>query len=388
MTHILFLVSWYPNPSQPFAGVFFQEQALMMKQAGYQVGILGYEFKSLSGLKKIRRPIDLLPRLSITEENGLPVYRASLWGWSLPSLMIGGQAEAFGWKAFERYCQQNGKPDLIHAQTSLYGGYLAARIHNRTGIPMVLTEHYSAFLRGTVKAHYQGLARYAFHQASAVLAVSKPLADALQPYLPPGKEARVVFNPVDTNFFTPISQSNRKEFNFTVICSLNPNKGIDILLQAFATAFIHQKVILNIGGAGPEKDRLIKLTHDLGIERQVNFLGPLSREQVREQMQSSHLVVSSSYFETFGITLIEAMACGKPVIATRSGGPETFVTEKNGLLVEPGNVESMAQAMLELRQRYADYSPEQIRADCVARFSSPVFVNTMTKIYTDLLGRA
>jgi L-malate glycosyltransferase len=139
---------------------------------------------------------------------------------------------------------------------------------------------------------------------------------------------------------------------------------------------------------GPERERLEKIACELGIERQVNFLGRLSREQVRAVMQSSHAVVSSSHFETFGITLIEAMACGKPVIATRSGGPETIVTKENGLLVEAGNVEALAQAMLELRQCYADYPPEQIRAGCVARFSSPVFVNTMTKIYKDLLGQA
>lgn len=85
--------------------------------------------------------------------------------------------------------------------------------------------------------------------------------------------------------------------------------------------------------------------------------------------------------ETFGVTLIEAMACGKPVIATRSGGPETFVHDDNGLLVPTGDVEALADAMRQMAKTYHQYDPDAIRADCVARFSEDAFVRSVAQLY-------
>src|SRR5699024_9955006 len=99
---------------------------------------------------------------------------------------------------------------------------------------------------------------------------------------------------------------------------------------------------------GEEKANLLKLVRVLKIEEQVVFLGPLTREQVKEEVSSADAFVLSSKYETFGVVLIEALALGKPVIATKCGGPESIVTPEVGYLVENNSEEELSKAMSEL----------------------------------------
>ena len=191
---------------------------------------------------------------------------------------------------------------------------------------------------------------------------------------------------VDTDFFTAGPDAPPDQpFVFSVICRLAHYKRIDVLLRALARAFQSQPVHLNIGGDGKQRAAWEQLAQQLGIAAQVTFLGALSREAVRDLIRRSHAVVSSSDVETFGITLIEAMACGKPVISTRSGGPELFVTESNGLLVPTGDPAALAEAMAQLVRDYARFDPAAIRASIVARFSEAAFIEQTEQIYQELV---
>lgn len=81
-------------------------------------------------------------------------------------------------------------------------------------------------------------------------------------------------------------------------------------------------LLLEIGGDGPEKTKLEELVTKLGINKNIKFLGQLTRDEVKNKMneESSAFVLSSEY-ETFGVVVVEALALGKPVIATKCGGP-------------------------------------------------------------------
>jgi glycosyltransferase involved in cell wall biosynthesis len=105
-------------------------------------------------------------------------------------------------------------------------------------------------------------------------------------------------------------------------------------------------------------------------------------------MRRSHVIVLSSNFETFGLVLAEAMACGKPVISTRSGGPEDFVTEETGILVSAHDSSALAEALIQMRQRYDRYDPALIRAHCVERFSERQFVRKLEDIYRQVIVKA
>ncbi len=388
--HILVIPSWYSTPRNPIRGSFFREQALALHKAGHRVGLLvpPSRLRTLNGLSEVarhwRRPASAL---DITNDSGLATYRLPWWGWqgsALPSwrgkLML---------TAFDRYCREQGRPDVIHAHSILYAGYTAIAIKQARGVPVVLTEHAFNYLSPLwIMPDQRPRIRRTLAHSDAVLAVSAALGRALESYAP-GVRVNVIYNIVDTAMFRPPDQEPpRQPFTFAIVARLLRNKGHAELLRAFAAAFRGQPARLLVGGDGPQRRRLERLSARLAIAGQVEFLGALSRQRVRETLWRSHAVISASRFETFGLTLAEAMACGRPVIATRSGGPESFVTPETGLLVPVNDVDALAQAVRQMAANYDSYSPAHIRAYCVERFSEAAVVSQLEAIYADAVRRS
>jgi glycosyltransferase involved in cell wall biosynthesis len=384
--HILIIPSWYNTPAEPIRGSFFRDQALALQKAGHQVGILvpPAKLRSLHGLDEVRHNFRRAnTAIGVEDDSSMIVYRMPWWGW-WPSVYPWARG-ALALRIFDRYCQEQGAPDVLHGQSVLYGGFLAAYIGQHRRVPSVLTEHSTTFLRKLILPGQGYFVRYTLRHVDRRLAVQLPLAEALNRFAPE-QQIDVLPNVVDTDFFTPGPDIPPDQpFTVAVICRLVPHKRIDVLLRAFAQAFQGQPVHLNIGGDGKQRAAWERLAQQLNIAAQVTFLGALSREQVRDLIRRSHAVVSSSDVETFGVTLIEAMACGKPVISTRSGGPELFVTASNGLLVPKGDPAALADALAQLVRDYARFDQAAIRADTVARFSEAAFIEQTEQIYQELV---
>ncbi len=113
----------------------------------------------------------------------------------------------------------------------------------------------------------------------------------------------------------------------------------------------------------------------------------LSREQVSDSMWRSNIFVLPSYVETFGVVLIEAMATGLPVIATRCGGPEDIVEPETGWLINPGDVEELTAALEHAYFNYHEIKKKEsyIRDYAVDRFSGGTIASTLLKHYNSLL---
>lgn len=386
--HILIIPSWYPTPKNPINGIFFLEQAQALQKAGYRVNVLvPPDLKSLRLLKKIQSTSDLNQKISIEIYQGLKTYRASAWNWfPRPKHCFNKYlVRLYGLQFFESYLRNEGKPDIIHAHSIFYGGSLATQLGQKWQIPVVLTEHSSALIMQEITTAKSNVIKETLPRIDKVLTVGKPLADVLSPYQPQSPIV-ILGNSIDVEHFHRLKEEIPQEpFTFSMVAFLTKNKGGDKLILAFSQAFKDSKVNLNIGGDGKEREELEQLVSNLKIENQVNFLGMLSRQEVCHLFQNSHAVISSSYVETFGVNLIEAMACGKPVIATRSGGPEMFVNNTNGILVPPGDVDALAEAMQTMVETYDHYDPEQIRAECVSRFSEAAIIRQLEKIYQDAI---
>jgi glycosyltransferase involved in cell wall biosynthesis len=167
---------------------------------------------------------------------------------------------------------------------------------------------------------------------------------------------------------------------------MTANKGQADLLQAFAARFQGDPTVqLRIGGDGPLRAELQTLALELGISEQVTFLGMLSREQVATEMQRADAFVLSSHYETFGVVLIEALACGTPIIATACGGPECIVRPSNGLLVPPGDVDALGAAMAQIRETSANYPPDALHSECMAQFGEQAVAAQLGQIYQSVL---
>jgi glycosyltransferase involved in cell wall biosynthesis len=115
--------------------------------------------------------------------------------------------------------------------------------------------------------------------------------------------------------------------------------------------------------------------------------GALNRTQVAEYMSKCDFFVLPSRYETFGVVYIEAMACGKPVIAVKNGGPDDFVKNFNGILIEPENVDELSKAMCDMLNNRLKYNPQVISEFINQNFSSQAITEQLEKIYTNILKR-
>ena len=388
MLHALIIPSWYPETPSDISGSFFREQAIALARAHCKVGVIYPQ----------RRPMRSwnhgVQGLEETEDSGVSVLRWRGIKWL--SLFSGGNAVLWlrdGMKLYECYVRHHGVPDIIHAHAAIYGGVLARRISRRFGMPYVITEHSSAYARNLIDDRQRTLADDTARHASQRFAVSESFCAFLEGYFGAGAGAGSwdpMPNMVSHRFSGfPLQDTGRKAggFVFVSITALRKNKGVNDTVNAFACAFPQEKeVSLVIGGDGAERNHLEALVKQLGLEKRVRFLGALSREQVPEVVSAADAFVSSSHYETFGVAVVEALALGRPVIATRCGGPESIVRNGDGILVPPSDVDALAEAMRAMRNNIEDYDAVEMRHACISRYSETAIAARLIACYRDVLG--
>lgn len=388
--HLLIIPSWYPSQYNPANGGFFRDQCHALRRVGLNVGVIYPELRSLRSFSWNALGSNHFQTL-LVDDQGVPTLRFQ--GWNVPGRLQLPVWRRMALRLFDEYVDRFGRPDLIHAHGAQTAGSAASFLKQARNVRYVLTEHSSGFVRGLFPEWRRPYLESAFRDADRVMAVSRSLADAIRPWiLDRGDVVEVVPNMVDTDFFD-LPAEPRTEGCFGILCValLNANKQVDVLIRSFAKAFPDDPgVALEIGGDGPERKRLESLSRDLGVGARVRFLGLLDRIQVRSAMQRNHLFVLPSAKETFGLVCVEALACGMPVIATMSGGPEEIVSNEVGWLVEPGNVDVLAETMRVARSRGGPDASRsrRLRLHAHDRFGSTTIARRLVSIYDETVGLA
>ncbi|MFT5258920.1 MAG: glycosyltransferase involved in cell wall biosynthesis [Saprospiraceae bacterium] len=386
--HILIIPSWYPANPTDLNGCFFREQSLSLKKHGHEVGVIDVKLR--------------LPRSwrllfngffgSVTEvDEGLLTYRFCGFDWFRRSPRLRRWLWLrYGMKVVEQYLAEQGKPDVIHAHATFHGGELAKSVSQKFAIPFVIAEHSSAFARGQVSKQKIEIARDVATSAIRRFAVSGKFCNLLELLFDDALPWEEMPNMVEQRFIdSELSEQDWtiEPFIFLTVALLTENKSVHNLVSAFARAFgDNPNVILRIGGDGKELTRLEKLAFELNVTDRVVFLGKLSRNQVCEEMSNSSVFVLPSSYETFGVVVIEALALGRPVIATRCGGPESIVRKQDGLLVPINDVPALAAAMVKMRSGNFVYDAEEIRAACIERFSGSTIAKRLTNVYSEVIA--
>ena len=212
--------------------------------------------------------------------------------------------------------------------------------------------------------------RLAFEQAAATVAVSPSLAGEIRSWALPCSD--VIPNVVDETRFAP-GANDSSRFVFFTLGALVPQKGVDVLLHALArlsaAPAMPLQVELHVGGDGPQRAALQQLAVALGVQDRVRWLGALRPEQTPAHFARCNAFVLASRHETFGVVLAEALMCGKPLLATRCGGPEAIVHAGNGVLVAVDDPAALSAQMHAMVLGAARYDAAAIRADALARYS-------------------
>jgi glycosyltransferase involved in cell wall biosynthesis len=179
-------------------------------------------------------------------------------------------------------------------------------------------------------------------------AVSESTADDLVARGIPREHIRVIHNGVDTQTLTPDFSLRSPHPLFVYLGRLKRYKGADILIRAFAE-LAQPTARLEIAGSGDDRPRLEQLTRALGVDARVRFLGFIPDEERLALYRRAWAAMLASPKEGWGISNMEAAACGTPVIASNSpGSRESVVDGETGFLVPHGDVTAMAGAMRKL----------------------------------------
>jgi glycosyltransferase involved in cell wall biosynthesis len=262
------------------------------------------------------------------------------------------------------------------------------------GIPLVHTEHSSTFVpeqpihRKRLSRAGMRRARRLFSAASTVMFVSSFLREAVARRGLSGN-FQVVPNPVDTARFRPTPFPGTDQgIRLLSIGRLAPEKEPELLLRAFALALeTNGTLTLDILGGGPLEAEVKTLVQQLGIQKQVRFLGFVPNQDLPDLIARSHVFVTATRIETFGMAVAEALACGRPVVAPRVGALPDLVTSQRGVLVSPNDVHGFAGGILKACTLSA-FDPMEIGAAAAAGWSDHVVAEALHSIYGRALGRS
>lgn len=230
------------------------------------------------------------------------------------------------------------------------GGYLAAALRLGGYHGKVVAVEHGAILQVPGMRRYQRVVR-ALDRLSGVRAVDIHVAvsDYVSGKLENGLRPVVTIpNAVDLDMYRPSASRHAGSSQDLVIgCMARfvPGKGIDDVLAA-AQKVLMRGAHLRIAGDGPQRPLLEALASRLGVARQVEFLGWVDDASVFWTSCDVAVVPSHQSIESFGLAAVEAMASGRPVIATRNGGlPELVVHDVTGLVVDPGDTRAIAHGL-------------------------------------------
>ena len=305
---------------------------------------------------------------------GIPVYRIAM---RIPDGSLKAQVNAHLTSGMIRRDMirilQENKIDVLHVQCVSSNGAYALHAKRELGLPLVVTAQGERTMDATNlyqrSAYMNKILRDCLTEADYVTACSRHTLDDLEEYYgkPLSLRANVVYNGVALEDFDNIAPFDHPRPYVLGIGRMVPQKGFDILMEAFALADppLHE---LLLAGDGPERPALEQRARSLGIESRVRFLGRCDRPKSVALFKGCSFFVLPSRYEPLGIVNLEAMASGRAAIATDVGGvPELVVHEQTGLLVPADDPHAMAAALrrlfedLELRVRLSRGGLNRVR---------------------------
>ncbi|MDQ2772666.1 MAG: glycosyltransferase [Bacteroidota bacterium] len=317
------------------------------------------------------------------------------------------------------------EPDVVHVHVLLRTGLAAWALRAWRGIPFIVTEHWTLYLperAGGISALRRGLTRAVVRRAAALHTVSDGLRQAMAALGFANPHSVIIANVVDTELFRPGAATAEAsqlldETAAPAASTAAPEAAGPAAETATgdASTLLHVSAFhdgvknisgvlrvvarlraawpdlrLRIAGYGPDEDALHAYADELGllVDGTVTFLGKLPHAAVAAEMARATALVSFSRAETFGCVLLEARACGCPVVATRTGGvPELFEpAEAFGLLVAPDDEAALEAAITQVLAKAVVFDPARLRADAAARCAPAAVGAAFGALYRAVLG--
>lgn len=282
------------------------------------------------------------------------------------------------------------KPDIVHAHYATSYGLIGAL----SGFhPYVISAWGTDVMKFPQKNFInKAILKYNLRKADAICATSNTIQEYLKPVT--GKDVHVIPFGVDINKFIKkdvVSLFDENTFVIGSIKTLEELYNIDVLIRAFSllkTKYSNKFLKLLIIGVGSQEQELKQLVSDLQISKDVVFTGRIPFSEISNYFNMLDVLVNISDYESFGVSVIEAMACEKPVIATNTGGLKEIIENSDfGSLVEVDNVEQTANEIEKymLDEVLKAKTGKVARAKVAQKYNWSNNINQMIEVYNKLL---
>lgn len=367
----------YPEPSNNMTGSFELEQAKMLRKSGKDVC---YLCSSLHPNKVIKDW-----GYQSWEEDGVKIcaYSKLFFPHIYPFYFLKCRNRIWS-KFLQQVSEENGWPDIIHVH---YPAMLlladALELFHQKGVKIVVTEHWTKVLSKSLNSiEFKAYCRY-FQYIDACICVGSPLANVIKETI--GNNTTpiyVVANVVDSEFRPTMMKHDG--FEFIAVGRLVEVKQFDQIVHAFTECFRGKPVTLTIVGGGEEYCMLEKLIKCLSMEKQIILTGSLPRQQVANRIANADCLVCYSRFETFGVPIIEAWACGIPTVTTTAAAVIDHFDSRLGVEVPFNNIDNLKEKMKYMYENISLFDKEFIANFAQKNFSEYAICQKLEKIYKNI----
>jgi glycosyltransferase involved in cell wall biosynthesis len=379
--HILHLARWYPRSADPMLGLFIRNQVKSIPKSVRNTVLFVWPVKGQGMVQREEVHSDGLHEIYIS----YPEQRLAFMNFYVLIKLAVNEAVA----VHSRFPVQ-----LMHVHILTRMALVAFLVALKLKIPYVVAEQWSRYLtaakgmRGFLRRHTTVfLVRY----AKALITVSQGLKEAMGNFGIRHPRSFVVPNVVDTRRFLP--ESKREDAGVLKLVHLSSfdekAKNIGGLLQAAAMLKSGgQAFSLDLIGDGPDRTALTQKVKTLELQDEVHFLGMLSQAEVAAALPQYDFMVQTSHYETFNTAVIEAWACGIPVVSTRVGVFASHYDGGLGVAIPTAQPDAIYRALAQLQSLKGHFSPLELHQFAERHFSAPVVGKALYAIYTEVLGLA
>ena len=379
----VWLVSWYPNKLSPYDGDFIKRHAEATSL---------FEDVNVIFLKKDEK--GLLTKTVLVEENQSGRLHETIIYYHVPKrfalldkIFSATRYRRLYQQAINNYLEKNGRPGIIHVHVGMKAGLAALWLSKKIDVPIVLTEHWTGFLKEAddrfeqLPGYYQRAWKKVASAAQSISLVSDHLLKSWSSFMP-GKNLRVIPNVVNTSIFNYQPTTGISKARFMHISGLDERKNPGMMLEAF-------KLVRN---QYPDAELEIFGNTNSGVHSSTQQPGVRMNEEVpqhvlADKMRDATAVLLYSRCETFGCVIIEAQATGIPVIV--SDIPvfhETVQQSENGIFARAEDPAALAEAMIQMIRQRSTFDGRAISQQAHALYSYEVVGKKISDWYQEMKG--
>jgi glycosyltransferase involved in cell wall biosynthesis len=375
----------FPNPAEPLRGLFVLEQVLATRDE--------IEWAAVAPVPWVPPGVARLAgktRVSLSGNvRGIP----TVWPRYLALPRRGLYATAG--RAMARACRPitgdifgAHRPAFVHAHELYPSGAAASLLLRDHDVPLILTAHGSDLYTNLDTPSWRLALEEGVRAADRIVCVGSKLRDDLvDEFEIPAERTVVIPDTFDDTLFTFAEREpwHDRPLRLLFVGRLAPEKGIDVLLEGFERVVSGGlEATLRIVGSGPLEGLVRDRLDAQGLGGRVELVGAVGGAELAEEMARADALVSSSLRESFGVVIVEALATGLPVVATRCGGPEETVGADDGVLARPGDAESLAGAVREVASRYGRFDGRRIAERAHGRFGPETVGAELVSLYEEV----